>query len=435
MLVVQDTRSNPADVPDLDNAKISQSHRHPTLVTLTVDGIATSPASQGDHHWRLPSTDPRDEGNYLFRLHTLDIYFWTAEDARHFLQNAQQILRPQQFNVDAPSTPVSQSDAMSPVVQNLENVAISDPAYRHQQGRDSRAASTAAQVGGVASPPARTSPQEQQQTFTPLAYNPSAPPAPEEIKHREKTPPPEDAHAIGTGLAAAAYNDHMHAQGQHLSQSGHLPPPPSAPPPSHSPSIAQQRYVPQGIDPATYARTQGSQQPLDSPTEEILGASYGHGPRHSITHRQPQYMDYLSSRPAGASPPAAAQSPPLAGQHGSQHSHHHHSHHQQGAQQHQQAVQQQHQQGGYSPQFAGPPGSTGDSNIHSQVYVPGEGESAGFGLKPSKHGRASVASQGSQGSGSSHGQGSFGQGRLEHGAAKMEKGVNKWLRKVESTLR
>jgi hypothetical protein len=165
--------------------------------------------------------------------------------------------------------------------------------------------------------------------------------------------------------------------------------------------------VPQGIDPATYARTRNAAQPLDSPTEEILGSGYGHGPRQSVGHLQPQYMDYLSSRPAGS--PSQATSPPA------QYASHHH-HHQQAA--------------------SLPVGSTGDPSVHSQVYIPGEGESAGFGMKPSKHGRASVASQGSQGSASSHGQSqsSFGQGRFEQGAGRVEKGVNKWLKKVEKKI-
>ena len=45
-----------------------------------------------------------------------------------------------------------------------------------------------------------------QADFAPMAYNPAAPPAPEPIAHREKTPPPPDA-ADGTGLAAAAAAD------------------------------------------------------------------------------------------------------------------------------------------------------------------------------------------------------------------------------------
>lgn len=48
----------------LDSAKIINSFKHPTLVTVVVDGVkqAATPTQTSEHHWRLPSTDPRDEG-------------------------------------------------------------------------------------------------------------------------------------------------------------------------------------------------------------------------------------------------------------------------------------------------------------------------------------------------------------------------------------
>ena len=48
----------------LDNSKIVNKYKHPTLVTVEVDGARSdaSEAQEGEHHWRLPSTDPRDEG-------------------------------------------------------------------------------------------------------------------------------------------------------------------------------------------------------------------------------------------------------------------------------------------------------------------------------------------------------------------------------------
>ena len=413
-------------------------------MTVTVDALGAA-VQQSEHHWRLPSTDPRDEGKYLFRLHTLDIYFWTAEDARHFIANAQAFLPPQHFQVDIPPTPVGHVNAMSPVVQNLENVAIA--------GNQSRSASTTAQVGSVApTPGSQQQTQHQDPTsFTPLAYNPAAPPAPEEIKHREKTPPPpEDGAETGPG-GVAYHGQHPGYQQQAYAQpqpSQHLPPPPpGAPPtsstasPSHrasnassynptstvSPtpsSSAQQKYVPHGVAPQTYQQAQNPNQPLDSPTVEILGGGYIGGNRQPVGHLQPQYMDYLSSRPAGASPPPAQQ------QAGLQHNASHHSHH------HSQQATQSPQQGspGY-PSFQPPPTSphgTGDWGLHQQVYVPGEGESAGFGLKPgrSKPVRNSVASQGSVASGGSDGRG----GRLEQGAARLEKGVGRFLKKVEKKI-
>lgn len=237
-------------VAAMETTVVRQSHKHPTLCTVVVDGYGShdegtmSPARQSEHHWRLPNTDPRNEGKYLFRLHTLDIYFWTAEDANTFVAFARKKLEINQLDiVDVPSTPASHDQAMSPVVQNLEKVAIQDPAYHNGQTRNSVTDST-----GVISPPnmgtsgeeknegapkARTPKAFQPQdttrsenltTFQPLAYNPAAPPAPEPIKHREKTPPPVDAE-VGTGLAAAAMRDHSEA----ASQSSMSRPPYSAP--------------------------------------------------------------------------------------------------------------------------------------------------------------------------------------------------------------
>ena len=228
-----DTQLKMRMVAAMESTIVHQSHKHPTLCTVEVDGYGSHPegtpssAQQPEHHWRLPNTDPRSEGKYLFRLHTLDIYFWTAEDANTFVAFARKKLETNQLDVvDISPTPASHDQAMSPVVQNLENVAIQDPAYHNGQTRNSSTFSA-----GVKSPanvdmfkdgtrpntekaqiPTPFQPQDKrkEQTstmFQPLAYNPAAPPAPEPNQHREKTPPPVDAE-VGTGLAAAALRDH-----------------------------------------------------------------------------------------------------------------------------------------------------------------------------------------------------------------------------------
>lgn len=201
----------------LDTVTIRQSHKHPTLCTLTVDGYergieGAGGISKGENQWRLPNTDPRNEGKYLFRLHTLDVYFWKKEDAHAFVAAAKQQLESTQVEVlDAPPSPASHEGLMSPVVQQLENVAVQDPAYHHGQTRNSQSSST-----GLDSPQRDVSQDTARQQasntpkpvdFQPLAYNPAAPAAPEPIKHREKTPPPIDGED-GTGLAGAAYRDH-----------------------------------------------------------------------------------------------------------------------------------------------------------------------------------------------------------------------------------
>lgn len=190
-------------------------------MTVTVDGYqgshgTTSPPIQyPEHHWRLPNTDPRNEGKFLFRLHTLDIYFWTNEDANSFIDIVGRFLQQQQLEIlDAPQPPVAPEQVMSPVVQQLENVAIQDPAYHNGQTRSSGAV-----VPSFSPPPVASDRQANTQkapkvkdpsAYQPLAYNPAAPPAPEPIKHREKTPPPPESEA-GTGLAAAAYHDRTQA--------------------------------------------------------------------------------------------------------------------------------------------------------------------------------------------------------------------------------
>ena len=237
---------------------IRQSFKHPTLCTITVDGYskpqpdeASGPGSE--HHWRLPNTDPRNEGKYLFRLHTLDVYFWKPEDAHAFVSAARNKLQPDQVEMlDVPQNPVAHEQAMSPVVQQLENIAIQDPAYRNGQTRNSRTASASFsdqakenQAQHVASQ--ETPKAQDPAAFQPLAYNPAAPAAPEPIKHREKTPPPVDAEE-GTGLVGAAHRDHA----QTLSPLN----PPSQPPysqPSSSFGYTGQQPPPSQPQPSTYA--------------------------------------------------------------------------------------------------------------------------------------------------------------------------------------
>ncbi|PBP24981.1 RNA recognition motif-containing protein, partial [Diplocarpon rosae] len=67
---------------DLDAAHVQYSYKHSTLVMLTVEGAQgqrNSPAEGQD--WHLPAFDPRNETKYMYPLHTLDLYFWTREDA------------------------------------------------------------------------------------------------------------------------------------------------------------------------------------------------------------------------------------------------------------------------------------------------------------------------------------------------------------------
>ena len=204
----------------MESVHIRHSTQFPTHCTLTVDGLG-SPHQPAHYEWRLPSGDPRNERHSLLRLHTLDIYFWTLDDANQFLDIAGRILGKSQLETDRPA---QSEQPMSSVVQQLENVAVTDPAYQNGQTPNSRSefpsttaptAQATQQIPTFPPPPPsgptseQQSPAEQSQppeSFAPLPYNPAAPAAPEPIKHREKTPPPEDG-ADGTGLAAAVAAD------------------------------------------------------------------------------------------------------------------------------------------------------------------------------------------------------------------------------------
>jgi hypothetical protein len=278
---------------DLDDVALQYSYKHDTLFTLTVDGRSqgfertATPYQQDPNKWLIPGADQNNQGRYMLRINTLDLYLWTKEDALQFLEGAKKtMVGPQLRILDTPPPPPASQDHTSSVVQNLENVAISDPSYAHRQSvsmstksRESPAASIAtSQTGGQAPPP-----QEAPQAFAPMAYNPSAPAAPEPIAHREKTPPPPEAEH-GTGLAAAAMQDQYHQQyagppGQ--AQGGFIPGPPP-----------QQPYQ-MGPPPQQYSGQQLQQQPASFPPQN---------PRPGLIQRKPAATSAPQQAPVGSSP-------------------------------------------------------------------------------------------------------------------------------------
>jgi hypothetical protein len=349
------------------------SYKHPTLLTLTVDAAGAS----SEHEWRLPTFDPRNEKKYLYKLHTVDIYFWEKEDAELFLNAARRMVPEKQVAIlDEPAAPAAHHEDMSPVVQQLENVAISDPSYQQGQTRDSRPSALSD------GPPLSAMPQPEkapEKAFSPMAYNPAAPAAPEAIRHREKTPPPEDGAA--NPLAAAAASDQGQSQGYNQfasppvsafgppsqplyfsgpPQAGHAGSPYAAPPPSalnrtqsYPQSVPQQMgYNAQAQQYAQHAAYPGQQAPLQSP---------GFSP-------PPQYSQ---------APPPVASAPPT---------------------------------GGYSNyQYSQPAAPlSNDYSIHQQLYRPTEGEHA------TKHRPAKAP-----------------RGRLEDNAQKLEKVATGVLKKFE----
>ncbi|RAL11356.1 uncharacterized protein BO97DRAFT_370819 [Aspergillus homomorphus CBS 101889] len=215
----------------LDKIHVRHSTQFPTLCTVTVDGHSQSPAQNVPSFPPPPGTAAewelvQDESQGLMRLHTLDIYFWTVEDANQFLDIIERNLPAAQVESDRHPYPPPPQSTISSVVQQLETVAITDPAYQNGQTRNSQAEVVANPASNyqaitpssilpppppLASDPVHTGSQfasneqhpDSASQSGPLPYNPAAPAAPEPIKHREKTPPPED-YANGTGLAAAA---------------------------------------------------------------------------------------------------------------------------------------------------------------------------------------------------------------------------------------
>lgn len=458
----------------MDTTTFRQSHKHPTLCTITVDGYgsdharSSSPVQQPEHHWRLPNTDPRNEGKYLFRLHTLDIYFWTAEDATKFAGAVERKLEPNQVQIlDKLAPPAAHENAMSPVVQNLENVAIKDPAYHNGRTRTSRtlsAVTAAKSAAGAEKETGQETPKAQDAAaFQPLAYNPAAPAAPEPIRHREKTPPPVDGEG-GTGLAGAAHRDNAQAmspqsslsrppygnpqtsQGYMIPQPGlsglshsssYASPPPSvgfsgppsaapgprtssvssfAPPPPQSGRNTASPYSPapsfapppQNRQSTTSPSSQHltntfspppqppqehtpfyspNSDPQESPASEILGNSYIAAHRQPLQHLQPQYAQYAP--PPYQQGQASEEPEPLGGYSGYQYD--------------QQQPHHRHQ-------------SQNEYDIHSQVYRPTAEEAQKH--KPSKSSKPAGSPA----------------GKLEEKTGKVDKGVNRFLKKLEKRV-
>jgi hypothetical protein len=116
--------------------KVEQTYKHPCLFTITVDafrsqnGSASASPQQDVSQWHLPTPDPSNQGKYMYRLHTVDLYFWTPEDASLFLDSIRRVLQPHQLHITrnpsaTPTHSEHKNDALSPVIARLENAAIS----------------------------------------------------------------------------------------------------------------------------------------------------------------------------------------------------------------------------------------------------------------------------------------------------------------------
>lgn len=176
------TSANRPEGSVLDQTHVRYSYKHHCMVSLTVaDAVDQS-------EWHLPTFDLRNEYKYHYKLHSIDAYFWTQQDALQFFSGVRRVLPPCQVEVlDEPAQPTS----MSSVVQKLERAAISDPPYG--VGASTTTQQPSAVMPAVPKAPgAVPPPPPPQDNFVPMAYNPAAPAPPETVRHRDKTPPLDD---------------------------------------------------------------------------------------------------------------------------------------------------------------------------------------------------------------------------------------------------
>lgn len=300
--------------------KIEQTHKHPCLFTLTVDAFRSqgnSPAASPHHdtsQWHLPAADPSNQGKYLYRLHTLDLYFWTPEDASLFLDSIRRVLQPHQLQIvrnpnATPTHAEHKNDALSPVIARLESAAIS------HTSRSPSISTTQSFPGPPTAPaPASSPPNEQPPNYAPMAYNPAAPAAPEPISHREKTPPPPDA-ATGTGLGAAAMQDqHNSVYGNPLqtsfgppSSSGPYIPGPPAPGQGFSGPPSVQRTNTSGSYPGPPQSPPSFAPPPSAPPP---GQYNGQTPPPALSRTSTMPAQPYANYPGSPGFPPAPQSPP-----------------------------------------------------------------------------------------------------------------------------
>jgi hypothetical protein len=301
----------------LDHTHVQYSFKRTCMVTLTVGDV------EGIDEWHLPTYDPHNENKYHYKLHSLDIYFWTQGDALQFLGGIRRVLPPAQCEIlDEPGPPARRSAEVSSVVQKLEDAALDDNTPTGQARQPNGAASGARPPTSAVPGPTTTTTTSSSQGFVPMAYNPAAPAAPEQIRHREKTPPPEDGgiNPLQQTLAidaATPISPGMPSSGFDPRSPG-LPPPQFRPPPGEPlfPGPPQQGATSPGVPPQYAGITRAQTVPTHGLPNPGLPSPYG------------------ARLPGPPGPPASS---------------------------------------GYNPQSYSNSGA-GEYAIHQQVYVPADGE-------------------------------------------------------------
>lgn len=400
----------------LDRTRIRYSYKQQCLVNISVDGVPGAPVDPSQ--WHLPTYDPQNQSKYHYKLHSLDIYFWIQSDALQFVNGVRRVLPPAQVEVaDEPGPPPHPyghaQDVANPLVQKLENVAISDPKY--SSPRPVQGVPTFAPPPTSGSATGTDSKGVSPQSFAPMAYNPAAPAAAEQRIHREKTPPPPEEEGYDP-LAAAVARDHAPPYTPGYGATSFTAPPggPGLPGPPHahsglmSPGLASPGLVSPGLPtpgltspgfpPTQFAHLQrSSTMPVAGMASPGLVSPYGAQfpgspgfapPPHAQLQPQPHSQTHIPTQHHPTPPPIQSPGlpPPPPGGY-SQYTY------------------------GSTPQHV--PGAN-EYNIHQQVYRPTEHEHAGkYGVyKPAK----------AEGGGPS---------KLGQNAERLEKGVTGMLKKFE----
>jgi hypothetical protein len=346
--------------------------------------------------WHLPTYDPNNKNKYHYKLHSLDIYFWTQDDALQFVNGIRRVIAPQQCEVlDEPGPPARRSGGdINSVVSRLEKAAISQPQAQAANGALPGPPPMSAVSGSSASPPGG---------FVPMAYNPSAPPAPEAVRPREKTPPPEDG-ALNP-LQQTLASDAATPFSPGLVPSGLGPLSPGVPPPQyHTPTGAptfapppQHSVLSPGLPPSGFGTHPGLQRAATVPVAPGIASPYGPGgfpasPSFAPPPQAGATANVIAGPPQHtATPPAqamAAPGPPPGGY--SQYSY----------------ANAQHNAAALAGQ--------GQYGVHNQMYRPTEAEMSA-GAKSGSQYQAKDSPR----------------GRLEENAGRLERGVTGMFKKFE----
>ncbi|ERT01994.1 RNA recognition motif-containing protein [Sporothrix schenckii 1099-18] len=422
----------------LDATAVTYSYKHSCMVSLVV--IAAPP---NQDEWHLPTYDPSNQNIYHYQLHAVDIYFWTHLDALKFVNGVRRLLPTNQVDIrDEPAVPAPPpppqpkhypaptsdtngnnsagpvsgpggNNGLAHVVQKLETVAInggpagSTPAPRSGPvpaaelsfaGPPTSAASD--ERGGSTSPPQR---QQQQPAPAAFAYNPAAPAAPETIRPREKTPPPDDVVAQNP-LQQRLYQDAATPFSPGLVVPAGLGPlSPGIPPPSlhaspGAPSFpAPPAYTSTAPTPAGVPQQQQQPQQQQAQHPGLVRAA-------TLPVTSPSPFNPAASFPAFSPPPTTATAPPpsttTAGVGGGAAS--------AGTPA---ALYQAPSEAGFSNYNYGKAGGsaagTTDFSIHQQMYRPTHGEAVSHTPKQDPR------------------------GKLEETAGRIEKGMTGMLKKFE----